>query len=224
MLLLLEHGVDIDQSTGYQSNRAIHIAVQRRDFALVKLLLERGASVTTVNAQGWTPLDKLVNLYKVSNNELKDIAQLLMEHGATLKNDEEYASILNQEKINILHEAQSNALVIIKTKKSIEGQILDFKAERVTKSSNENQPQVQYRHYNFVRIGVLAGFVGVGGYLIKACVNSNPALAALSIVTLSSCYLCYNNTYFRQQLSRLFTINWQEQVSQQTDLITQLSK
>lgn len=80
-LVLIEHGADIT-ATGTRGRMPIHFAAEFNHAAAAKLLLEKGASITAVDEDGWTPLG-------LAGDDL-DITRLLLDRGADIEAKDKY--------------------------------------------------------------------------------------------------------------------------------------
>jgi ankyrin repeat protein len=75
--LLLEHGADVNAvSRNAQRVMPLHAAVARRNAAVVRELLNRGADVNGAQAGGFTPL------HSAAYHGDREIVELLLSHGA----------------------------------------------------------------------------------------------------------------------------------------------
>jgi hypothetical protein len=75
--LLLKHNPDIISSLGYQGEKALHIAAERNQYGIAKILIEQGADVDAKDGDGKTPL------HRVRWNV--EMAKLLLGNGADVE-------------------------------------------------------------------------------------------------------------------------------------------
>lgn len=98
---LIEKGCRFNKEKKTLSNTPLHIAIRQEDIDIVKLLLEKGASIESINHSGETPLhfaaktknDLIIQKVLESinpekhNGIIKDRGGLLPLHVACIKND-----------------------------------------------------------------------------------------------------------------------------------------
>jgi ankyrin repeat protein len=81
---LIEAGADIN-TKDTDNWRPIHFASQNASSSIVKLLVEQGAEVDAEDNNGKTPLSNVVRKVLGGNNDMKELQNYLIEHGADMK-------------------------------------------------------------------------------------------------------------------------------------------
>ena len=75
---IIETGIDVNQKTGAFGFTALHVAVIKNDFEIVKMLIEAGADVNASNINGFTPI------IEASKWASPEIVSYLLENGAEI--------------------------------------------------------------------------------------------------------------------------------------------
>ena len=97
---LLKRGADPNKEKGYNGSTPLHLAIAEDKLELVKMLLEKGVHLETMNDNGCTPF-----LEAVKYGASEEIVDLLLEHGAdvhTLAEDRKTALHFAAQKGNVV--------------------------------------------------------------------------------------------------------------------------
>ena len=110
--ILLENGAEINSQASYRRRAALHYAVmgvtedeQRESVSLVALLCAKGADVRIRSERGGPVLHHAVRSYDHNPAAMRDIMQLLLQHGAGLEDEFEGETALMVASHRWLYEA-----------------------------------------------------------------------------------------------------------------------